>query len=93
VVKVCRLHLRGTSKVSYTVFGMDCTVQDPVTNFREANDVILDTVTGNVRENVTSVDAALDAFITDWMKRNSIVLALRFFFNEKNILVNSPNKL
>jgi hypothetical protein len=30
---------------SYTVFGMDCT-EDPVSNFRVTNDVIVVTVTG-----------------------------------------------
>jgi hypothetical protein len=43
-----------------TVFGINCTEQDPVTNFRVTNDVIFVTVTANVRGNVTSVDAALD---------------------------------
>jgi hypothetical protein len=38
--------LRSVWTVSYTVFGMDCTEQDPVSNFRVTNDVIFVTVTG-----------------------------------------------
>jgi hypothetical protein len=35
-----------TVVVSYTVFGLDSTEQNPVTNFRITNDVIVVTVTG-----------------------------------------------
>jgi hypothetical protein len=38
--------LRLVWMVNYTVFGMDSTEQDPVTNFRVTKDVIFVTVTG-----------------------------------------------
>jgi hypothetical protein len=65
--------------VSYTVFGMDCTEQDPMTNFRVTNGVIFVTVTGvSGRGNVTSVEFYIQTYHSQFILEGVAEASPRF---------------